>query len=121
VFVALVNGSGPVEETVRALGMAPGEHACESETSLGLALFPDKIHMDKAVAPREAPLKLKSLRAGYVSFVRPWDRVSDNTGMGDPTRATPEKGRKLVEVFVDRIAALLKELSDAEMTDAFPY
>ena len=101
--------------------MAPGEHACETETSLGLALFPEKIHMDKAVAPREAPIKLKSLTADYVSFARPLDRVSDTTGMGDPTRATPEKGRKLVEAFVDRVATLLKELSDAEVTDAFPY
>jgi len=121
VFVALVNGSGPIEEAVRALGMAPGEHASEAETSVALALFPEKVRMEKAVAPREAPLKLKSLRADYVTLVRPWDRVSDNTGLGDPTRATAEKGRKLAEVFVDRIAGLLKELSDAELTEAFPY
>jgi len=121
VFVALVNASAPYRDQVQALGMAPGEHASEAETSVALALFPEKVRMEKAVAPREAPLKLKSLRADYITIVRPWDRVSDNTGLGDPTRATPEKGRKLVEVFVDRIAALLKELSDAEITDAFPY
>jgi len=121
VFVALVNCSGPMQEQVKALGMAPGEHASEAETAVALALFPEKVHMERAAAPRQAPLKLESLKADYVTFVRPWDRVSDNTGMGDPTRATPEKGRKLVEVFVDRVAALLKELSDAEVTDAFPY
>ena len=121
VFVALIDASGPANDQLSKLGMAPGEHASEAETSVGLALFPEKIRMERAVAPREAPLKLKSLQAGYISFVRPWDRVSDNTGMGDPTRATAEKGRKLVEVFVDRVAALLKELSDAELTESFPY
>jgi creatinine amidohydrolase/Fe(II)-dependent formamide hydrolase-like protein len=62
-----------------------------------------------------------SLAARAVTFVRPWEHVGDNTSVGDPTRATAEKGRKLVEVFVDRIASFLKELSGAELTDAFPY
>ncbi len=121
VFVALIDVSGPTHDQVPKLGMAPGEHASEAETSLGLALFPEKIRMDRAVAPREAPLKLTSLQAGYISFVRPWDYVSDNTGVGDPTRATADKGRKLVEVFVDRVAAFLKELSDAELSERFPF
>lgn len=62
-----------------------------------------------------------SLAARAVTFVRPWKHVSDNTGVGDPTRATADKGRKLVEIFADRIASFLKELSDAQLSDTFPY
>jgi creatinine amidohydrolase len=73
------------------------------------------------VAPRNPEFKLQSLKAPYVALARPWKYISDTTGHGDPTRATAEKGRKLVEVFVERISTLLKELSDAELTETFPY
>lgn len=121
VFVALVQASEPSRDVAAKIIEHPGEHASEAETSMALALFPDKVHMEKAVPPRAAELKLGSLKAGYISIVRPWRYVSDTTGLGDPTRATAAKGQKLVAVFVERIAAFLKELSDAELTSTFPY
>ncbi|MBM3747908.1 MAG: creatininase family protein [Acidobacteria bacterium] len=121
VFVALVQPGDVYAEVAAQVIERRGDHASEAETSLALALFPEKVDMRKAVPPREAELKLGSLRAGYLTFVRPWKHVSDNTGVGDPTRATADKGRKLVEIFVDRIASFLKELSDAELSDTFPY
>jgi creatinine amidohydrolase len=121
VFVALIEGADTYGDRMPGIIENPGEHASEAETSVSLALFPDTVHMDKAAAPRNPDFRLKSLQASYLTFVRPWKYVSDTTGHGDPTKATAEKGRKLVEVFVDRISALLKELSDAEITEKFPY
>jgi len=121
VFVALIQPGDVYREEAARVIERTGDHASEAETSVALALFPEKVHMEKAARPQEAELRLKSLRTGYVTFIRPWNRVSDNTGVGDPTRATAEKGRKLVDVFVERVAAFLKELSDAELTEAFPY
>ena len=119
VFVALVETweGGDAAKIIEK----PGEHADEAETSVGLALFPDKIHMDRAVPPRNPPFALKSLGTSNVTFVRPWQHVSNNTGLGDPTQATKEKGEKIVATVVARMSAFLKELSDVEMTDTFPY
>jgi creatinine amidohydrolase len=121
VFVALIEGAETYRDRMPGIIENPGEHASEAETSVALALFPNTVRMDKAAAPRNPDFRLKSLQASYITFVRPWKYVSDTTGHGDPTKATAEKGRKLVEVFVDRISALLKELSDAEITEKFPY
>lgn len=121
VFVALIEAAETYRDQMPGIIENLGEHASEAETSVSLALFPDKVHMDRAAAPRNPDFRLKSLKASSITFVRPWKYVSDTTGHGDPTKATAEKGRKLVEVFVDRISALLKELSDAEVTEKFPY
>jgi creatinine amidohydrolase len=98
-----------------------GDHASEEETSIALALFPGKVHMDRAVKAKDTPLALPSLRVPYIHFMRPWMYVSDNTGTGDPTQASAEKGRVLVDVFLDRISNFLKELSDAKLTETFPF
>jgi len=121
VFVALVSVADTYRDKLSEMGVVTGAHASEAETSVALALFPEKVRMERIARPKEAELKLKSLNAGYITFVRPWNYVSDTTGAGDPTRATAENGRKLVELFVERMAAFLKELSDAELTEAFPY
>ncbi len=121
VFVAMVQPGGVVQDVAASIIEKPGEHASEAETAFSLALFPDKVRMEKATAPKAADFKISSLKAPYVTFVRPWKYVSDTTGLGDPTKATPEKGRKLVDVFVERVSRLLKELSDVEITDSFPY
>lgn len=121
VFVALIQPSGVYRDRAAEIIEESGEHASEAETSVALALFPEKVHMDRAAAPRHAQFKVKSLEAPYVAIVRPWKYVSDNTGVGDPTKANTEKGKELVDVFVERVSALLKELSDAELTEQFPY
>jgi creatinine amidohydrolase len=121
VFVAQVETSAPYREEVAKIVEKTGEHASEAETSVALALFPEKVRMERATRPSERELKLRSVKAANITFVRPWQYVSDTTGVGDPTRATAQKGQKLVSIFVDRISAFLKELSDAELTETFPY
>jgi creatinine amidohydrolase len=121
VFVAQVEASAPARDEAAKIIEKTGEHASEAETSVALALFPEKVRMERATRPTEPALKLRTAKAASVTFVRPWQYVSDTTGVGDPTRASAQKGQKLVDVFVDRISAFLKELSDAELTETFPY
>lgn len=120
-FAALVHAWSPYAAELREIIETPGDHAAEEETSVALALFPEKVRMDLAVRARDSELALESLKQRYVEFVRPWQYVSDNTGTGDPARATPEKGGKLVDLFLERVALFLKELSDAELTERFPF
>jgi len=118
-FVALAEWyavAGDVEEEV--METAERGHACEMETSAMLYLFPEGVDMDAAEPTHSRKTIFSSRR---LTFVNPWHIYTRNTGLGDPTKATAEKGRRILEAAVDRIAASLKELSDAPYTDMFPF
>jgi creatinine amidohydrolase len=78
-------------------------HACELETSLMLALYPEYVQMQKAVAeyPEKPPLYGKST----ISL----GDLSESGVYGDPTRATEEKGKRMLGAFVKSIAESIKE------------
>ena len=99
----------------------PGEHADEVETSLGLAFFPHLVDPERADDGAAAPTKLNAINRGWISMTRPWHLVSKNTVLGDPAAATAEKGRRLMDAIVERLAGFLVELSNQPMSEHFPY
>src|SRR6266542_2848443 len=99
----------------------PGEHADEMETSLGLAFFPKLLRPELADAGAARPTRFEAINRGWVSITRPWHLVTTNTGLGDPSAATADKGRRLMEVVVERLGRFLVQLSAAEMDETFPY
>jgi len=78
-------------------------HADELETSIMLALHPDQVCMDDAVAeyPDYPP-------HFDVAAVR-WNTVSDSGVFGDATAATAAKGEVLVSRVVDTAASLISD------------
>jgi creatinine amidohydrolase len=100
---------------------APGEHADEVETSLGLAYFPQLLRMGQAGSGTTPPTRFEAINRGWVSITRPWHLATADTGIGDPSAATAEKGRRLMEVLVDRLGSFLVELARAELDERFPY
>jgi creatinine amidohydrolase len=94
-------------------------HACEMETSVMLYLAPEHAKMEEAKPTRTRKAILSDPRS--IFFVKPWHIYTLNCGIGDPTKATAEKGRRMVETAVDRLAQALKELSDAPVDDLFPF
>ncbi len=99
----------------------PGEHADEVETSLGLAFFPEFVKLELADEGAARPSRLDAINRGWISITRPWHLVTSNTGLGNPFPATAEKGSRLMEVVVDRLAKYLIDLAAASMDEAFPY
>ena len=97
------------------------EHAGEIETSISLALCPDLVRMEAAERTATNPTRLKLLQKHGGKFSRPWHLFTRNSGVGDPTKATREKGIKIVNVAVQRIADILAELSGTEHDGKFPY
>ena len=61
------------------------------------------------------------MNRGWVSITRPWHLLTTNTGAGNPHAATADKGRRMVELLVERLAAFLVELSAAKLDERFPY
>jgi creatinine amidohydrolase len=104
----------------------PDDHAGEMETSLALAFWPELVarNPDGTLAAdegRKASTRFEAVNLGWVSITRPWHLLTTNSGAGNPHAAAAEKGRRLMEVLVDRLAGFLAELSEAELDDRFPY
>jgi creatinine amidohydrolase len=88
-------------------------HACEYETAMMLHLHPDMVQMDKARRDI-GQLKLK-----YFNWDHPepsayawqdwWSRFSAEGVCGDAAAATPEFGKRMFEVTVERFVELLRE------------
>jgi len=99
----------------------PGEHADEVETSLGLAYFPELMKPELADAGAARPTRFDAINRGWITITRPWHVATTNTGLGNPRAASAEKGRKLMDVVVDRLGTFLIELARTEMDEKFPY
>ena len=67
------------------------------------------------------PSRFEAINKGWISLTRPWHLVTTNTGLGNPAAATADKGQKLMDVVVDRLAQFLVELAKAPMDEKFPY
>lgn len=79
-------------------------HADEMETSLLLALAPEAVHMERAVA--EYPDYPPDFDVTPVY----WDGVSKSGVFGDATAASAEKGRRMLEPVLARTVALIQHL-----------
>lgn len=121
VFLCVCDWFRMATDVYKGLFAAPGEHADEVESSLGLAFFPHLLCMELADNGAAKPSRLEAINRGWISITRPWHLVSKNTGLGDPSQATAEKGHKLMAVLVERLASFLVELSAAKMDETFPY
>jgi len=102
------------------------DHAGEMETSLALAYWPELVARNPdgtltADEGRKARSRFEAVNRGWVSITRPWHLLTTNTGAANPHAATAEKGRRLIEVLVERLAGFLVELSEAELDERFPY
>jgi creatinine amidohydrolase len=99
----------------------PGEHADEVETSLGLAFFPELVHPEQADRGAARPSRFEAINRGWVSITRPWHLVSTSTGLGDPAGASADKGRRLMDALVERLAGFLTQLAASPLDEQFPY
>ena len=121
VFLCLCDWFRMATDQYAKIFVKPGEHADEVETSLGLAFFPELLKPELADDGAAAPSQLEAINRGWISITRPWHLVSKNTGLGDPSAATAEKGRLLMDLLVERLSAFLVQLSAAPMDEQFPY
>lgn len=99
-------------------------HGAEPGTSLLLHLVPDDMRMDLA-----RPSSMKSLRGmeitgissvafgeSQVNFFLELDDLTDRGGFADPTKATADKGRMMMERMVDYVARFVEEFRKFDTT-----
>ncbi len=96
-------------------------HAGEVETSTSLATRPHLVKMDLAKS------SIPDFASRYLNFssVRgiPWyaytKRFSESGVMGDPTKATAEKGEKIWEMMIAHLVVLVEDLKSLSLEEIF--
>ncbi len=94
-------------------------HADEIETSLLRHLRPDLVNMEKA--KREIGFPITKFHWRSISERAPltmmdiWSTISESGIAGDPTVATPEKGKQIFERGVERLLELVEEFKEREI------
>jgi creatinine amidohydrolase len=121
VFLCLCDWYRMVADRIPQIFEQPGEHADEVETSLGLAYFPELVHLPLADAGAERPTRFEAINRGWITITRPWHLATTNTGLGNPAHATADKGRRLMDVIVERLSQFLVALAHSEVDERFPY
>jgi creatinine amidohydrolase len=91
----------------------PGDHADELETSLLLHLCPELVELPHAGSGSRVDFSIKGLTQPGVWTPRPWSKSHPDTGSGDPSLATAEKGARFFDAVTNDIANLLLNLSSA--------
>jgi len=99
----------------------PGEHGDEMEPSLLLHLRPDLVNMHSADAGSTREPRLTAMREGWGWMARPGEKLTTNSGVGDPAAATAEKGEQFLARVTAKIAQLILELSNTPVDDMYPY
>ena len=97
-----------------------GDHAGELETSVMLHVAPELVRPLSSAGPgRARRFTIAGLREGWAWAPRRWRQVTDDTGVGNPAAATPEKGRKYVEAVTGKIGDFLVDLAQADTTKMY--
>lgn len=118
VFLSVINWWSCVD--TREFIEEPGDHAGEAETSAMLYLAPDLVRpLKEAGSGGARPSKLRGIRDGWAWAPRRWTQVSADTGIGDPSKATRQKGEAYVEAAVARIADFLVELAALDLHELY--
>jgi creatinine amidohydrolase len=118
VFLSVVNWWSCVDVT-RFIS-EPGDHAGEAETSAMLHLAPNLVRpLGDAGSGSAKASRLRGIREGWVWAPRRWTQVTSDTGIGDPSKSTADKGEAYVAAAVERIAEFLVELTAVSLDDLY--
>ena len=120
-------------EKIKEVCGTPFKHADEVETSVSLALYPERVDMSKAepdyslkpyidkefVRPAVHSELLNSFPIESINFV-PQENVMKTGAPGDPGLATAEKGKAIVDTAVGVVVRLIEFLKKTYKPGEFP-
>ena len=91
-----------------------GGHADEMETSLMMYAHPGLVKpLDQAGEGRAKKFSVDALNESWAWTERKWTRCTDDTGVGDPRKATVEKGEQYFREVTAKLSALIVQLAGA--------
>ena len=121
IFVCVDTGETSDVDLYQLIDTPNDIHAGEIETSTTLALRPDMVQMDKAV---NETVQFGSKFLDYddergVSWFVHTDHISHSGVMGDATKATAEKGRKMWELMIENMVGLVESIKNTPLEELY--
>jgi creatinine amidohydrolase len=97
-----------------------GDHADEMETSLMLYLRPDLVLPKEKWGDGHAKkFKINAFSEGWAWAEREWSKVSSDTGVGNPHKASGEKGEQFFKDVTKKMGSLIYELCNTDLDDLY--
>ena len=97
-----------------------GDHANEMETSIIMHYFPELVlPLEEAGEGKAKSIQLENLKNKTAWIPRQWDKVSEDTGIGNPKKSSPGKGKKYLDATTTRISDFLVEFADCDTTNLY--
>lgn len=102
-------------ETLEDFFDEPGDHADEMESSAMMHLRPELVMpLSQAGDGAKHPFKIQALRDGWVWKERDWLQATDDTGSGNPRKATADKGERFLSAVCTKLAGFLYDFAQAD-------
>jgi creatinine amidohydrolase len=96
------------------------DHAGEMETSVIMHLTPHLVRpLSEAGDGAGKKFRITAIREGWAWAERKWLQVTKDTGVGDPRKATAEKGEKYFKAVTDKVARYFVEVARADNNDLY--
>jgi creatinine amidohydrolase len=96
------------------------DHAGEMETSLILYLKPNLVRpLSEAGDGAAKKFRITAMREGWAWAERKWMQVTKDTGVGDPRKASAEKGEKYFKAVTEKVSQLFIEVGKVDRNDLY--
>jgi creatinine amidohydrolase len=96
------------------------DHAGEMETSVMMHLTPHLVRpLTEAGDGAAKKFKFAAIREGWAWAERKWMHVTKDTGVGDPRKASAEKGEKYFKAVTEKVAKFFFEVAKADRNDLY--
>lgn len=90
----------------------PGDHADELETSVMMHYHPELVDLNEAGDGKSKKFASQMLNEKVAWVPRHWLKVSKDTGIGNPKKASADKGKLYAQAVTAKYAQLFKELTE---------
>jgi len=107
---------------VDALAETPNDvHAGEIETSTTLAVRPDQVRMEKArtFIPQFSSRYLNFTSKRRVNWYAHTARISPDGVLGDPTKASRDKGKQIWDLMITNLVELVEDLKGLSLDEIY--
>lgn len=96
------------------------DHAGEMETSVMMHLTPQWVSpLSEAGDGASRKFKIAAIREGWAWAERKWTQVTKDTGVGDPRKASAEKGERFFKAATEKVGQFFYEVAKSDIHDLY--
>jgi len=96
------------------------DHGGEMETSMILHLTPDLVRpLEEAGDGAAKKFRIGAIREGWAWAERKWLQVTKDTGVGDPRKASAEKGERYFTAVTKKVSSFFYEVAKSDRGDLY--